>query len=153
MACWIHPISGKGGGQQCSVLLPDRAAGCSPRRPAPSLGLRSCRRRWWQPKSFLGSARPGSRFTIRTLRHCRVLPTLRAWITSSHNDSCRGETEREHVNGIFQLFSNLFLKSQELYKFHKNDNCSFVPCRLNIIHSGISAFSICVNSNRYRIAV
>lgn len=38
MACWIHPISGKGGGQECSVLLPDRAAGWSPRRPAPRWG-------------------------------------------------------------------------------------------------------------------
>lgn len=112
MACWIHPVSGKGGGQECSVLSQDRAAGCSPRRAAPSLELRSRERRWWQSKSCLGSPRSGSWFTIRTLWHCGVLPAASAWIASSLW-FLPWSDRKAKVDGVFQFFSNVFFKKIE----------------------------------------
>lgn len=144
MACWTDPISGKGGGQECSVLLQDRTAGWSPQCPAaswswgPVRGGDDSQRAVGQPSA--------SRFTLRTLRYCTALPAATAGAATPCGFYTE-EAEREHVNGAFQFFSYV-LKIVQISWF-----CSLVPCRLNTVHSGISAFSSCINNDQYRITV
>lgn len=110
MACWIHPMSGKGGSGMFSPLA---------------------RQRYWllttSSCSLPGAAELSEK--VMTAKELFGQPTV--WIMVHHSDTAILQspshsecldyklplipsvmrTERDHVNGIFQFFSNVFLKN------------------------------------------